>query len=1608
MSQPRSPQFSSTRSIVCSSRFHTWWRQPFSKRAMLWQAFLVCSLGIVLLWSVQPHLRAESDSQSQPTAFTCSTITDVPQSECQALAALYAATNGSGWLNKTNWLSEQQTQICDVWHGIICTNNRVTTISLGQNQLAGALPAQLVNLTQLQVLWLDRNQLSGSIPSELGSMTQMREIVLWSNQLTGAIPATLGDLSNLTWLDLSRNQLSGALPVSLTRLSNLRTLGAQENQLTGSLPTGLGSLTQLENLWLGGNQFSGAIPAELGNLTKLKDLGLWDNQLSGGIPPQLGNLQQLTSLWLSGNQLTGAIPQQLSQLTNLQDLLLSANQLSGNIPASLGSLTNLSESLGLNNNQFTGPIPAELGNLTKLKRLSLRDNQLSGTLPGSLGNMAQLTLLYVHNNPGLTGPLPAALVNLTQMADLQFQNTNLCEPATAAMQTWLAGIATLQKSGIHCDTGVTPQPTSGTAQPTATRSTPTPTTTPTQTPTATPTDDGCDKFDDLLYIPVADATVDIVVHGASVEVTLNWTQSPEGNHIFAVLNTYLIADGDVVIPPGEYIKNKPTILRVSDLPDGTYHVIVVYNEIPELAQLNQSRAVHERNLQPTPTPSLVNLSAPAGRHTFAPMADPPPFHGTYHFKKPDCIEKGERTGNSDSFWNAYKFTVGAKPEIKGIDAKHPLNGYRYLRSVTTNNEITVDVDWQGRTPGMLELTETGSGARLASAAAGEKIVLDMGALPQEGLNTLQVIAYTAQSKIASEPYEEQVYSMALPAWITGLASGETLTLPDFIGQGIGSEDKYQLSVILPPTKLKLDIPDFIVPKGQNEFKWEVSGKAVIPTICSGKLSAEIAGRVQYTFIVSKIEGSATGKGESKLDKECEFGPPTFTTNAQVKGTYTFLRRPILLLIPYANPALGTAVYIIFDQAGIANYVGKLGEFYLDGTLAVDTELNASVILESPYLKIDKWTVGGAVGIQSGFRTNLKIAEFDAWLGAGGKITYLGTNLLNWELPDLRQFDKVAIYGEMGVKLRIINFVAQRTGRITWEYPKTGLLTLADLTENQPDGWQIIRHDTGPQAARLVLAPDAANGFQAATTASDGHASLMLTPQTSILVRNVYTYPETTLALNPVNGQAAMLWVQTDASKAVGQAHELLASHWNGTAWSQPSAVTNDPLLDFDPSAAWAEDGNLVAVWQRFPTAIDETATLTDSLMQQSEIATASYNPTTNRWSSPSLLTNNSALDMAPVVARNRAGKLLAAWRQNAARRLDGNITRPDQVITAFYDRGWRPTATAIPEVPGLIDLAVGYGDNTALLVFSRFITPTNNLTPTLELFASQWNGSTWSPPQPITSDSPVDQHDPQIVYNQANQPIVVWLSDSELRLRNLTTAVTSPPLLLPSTIGELNDFALVPDAGGNLAAVFTAINHPHSLYLVFYDQVHQLWSNPTPLAADSAIARDLSAAMDAAGRLLLGYAVTERAYVTKTLTLDDGSIISYTLPEDRQTSLMTLSRSFARNLTLSQADLATTTVGEQTTITATIHNRGDFALSQVKIRFYVEQNGVRTLINDQTLPTPLAGHSSATVTSSYSGSLPATAFAAEVDPENRINESDETDNSTFVKQSNLYLPVVFR
>ncbi len=963
------------------------------------------------------------------------------------------------------------------------------------------------------------------------------------------------------------------------------------------------------------------------------------------------------------------------------------------------------------------------------------------------------------------------------------------------------------------------------------------------------------------------------------------------------------------------------------------------------------------------------------------------------------------TGQTFPASTSINFTNDGQPPAKepiaitDVQAEHPLDA-RYLERIPVDNRINVRVDWKGSTPGHVDFILNDSVRSVAATNDGSSYTFDMGKHLRPGMNTLRIVAYNTSGQ-AAKAWSFAPWSTPMPVWMFGLQQMGLASLPLLASGDVEGQLAYEMGFHLPPHEFKIGAPGFGVPDGETKLGFDLKGSLAIPLYCVGSYKTEISAGSEkgFKFLQAKIEGRLTGKVEAKPIGLCAWELPKGSIQFEVEGTRNIYRKPVLVMVAYFNAAVGVVIEQTIIFLHVEELVAKvLGEFYIDGKVNIMLGSDVHFMEQNPYFQFRNLSVGGGLGIEGGYRYNIPIFELKVYAGANGSVEYLRQGPVPWP-PPLNQFafDNIVLKGEVGAEIRSGWFERSTKGEISWTYPQSLQAATASIENLTISNWQVIPHAVTQDTATFH---SEASLHQAFVLDTDNLHAASLAPQntiTSVLVSNVYTYTEPALAVNQANNQALLLWVHDDINKPVGQAHEIQFSRWNGTAWSAPVGVTSDNRLDSAPQVRWIGNGNAVAIWQRLNDLLPPTATLDATTTRKIEIATATYNSGTNTWSPVTLLTTNQALDMVPVIARNNAGNLVTAWRQNSGGLLGGDAANPDHIITTFYTNGWGAPQPAVENIPGLIDLAVGYGNNSALIAYTQYLASPTHITPTLQLFTSAWNGSAWSVPVQRTNE-PVNHRVPQIVYNHANQPLLIWLAGDKLRLQNLVSGAIFD-LTVPTTIGSIDEFRVTQDADGNLATVFTAQQGQRDLFVAVYDQIHQLWGKPHALTHDHASEAYPSPAFDGDGRLLLAYAATAINSLEQRVTSQSGETVTFKLPTEGQTDLMTLAHDLAHNLTLSKENFTLSNSqplpGETITLAAIVTNTGDLALDNVTVAFYDgDPVAGGSLIDVGSLATPLAAGFTATVTTNYlvpvtGGVRQLFAFA---DPNQQITEADETDN----------------
>jgi len=308
--------------------------------------------------------------------FSATVKAQVSEQEFQALKALYNATDGDNWFNRTGWENINTT----------ATKDDVTTAWAGIENIESG------HITEI-TFHNERNNLTGQLPPEIGDLTWLKSLEIGRNNIEGLIPEEFGNLINLEGLTISENKISGPFPASMANLVKLTNVFMDQNPLNCPFPNEIIShWEKLYNFQTSSSEFTGEINLNFELLPNLYIFSVSNNQLTGKIPQSISKIKNLYTLYCDRNNFTGTLPSLDSCLARIRDVNFSSNNFNGAIPQTYNNIVS-PNSIALYDNNLTGLIPVSLA--SKARTLQCSNNYF--TFEGLEPISARISTLKIWN-----------------------------------------------------------------------------------------------------------------------------------------------------------------------------------------------------------------------------------------------------------------------------------------------------------------------------------------------------------------------------------------------------------------------------------------------------------------------------------------------------------------------------------------------------------------------------------------------------------------------------------------------------------------------------------------------------------------------------------------------------------------------------------------------------------------------------------------------------------------------------------------------------------------------------------------------------------------------------------------------------------------------------------------------------------------------------------------------------------------------------------------------------------------------------------------------------------------------------------------------------------
>lgn len=198
----------------------------------------------------------------------------------------------------------------------------------------------------------------------------------------------------------------------------------------------------------------------------------------------------------------------------------------------------------------------------------------------------------------------------------------------------------------------------------------------------------------------------------------------------------------------------------------------------------------------------------------------------------------------------------------------------------------------------------------------------------------------------------------------------------------------------------------------------------------------------------------------------------------------------------------------------------------------------------------------------------------------------------------------------------------------------------------------------------------------------------------ISVLQEYIMPNTIPQIERVAGKTVMVFQSNAADRKTADSSCLMYSVLEGGSWSEPKAVYDNGTCDLYSSMRVVND-TLYLVWQKEKSGItdsEDAAEILDDMEEKSEICFARFDPQENSFEDISYVTNDSVVDMMPVIVENTEDVQIV-WIRNTDNDFF-NASGANCVITSKLENGiWTAPeqVTVIDEYTGELAAAMADG-----------------------------------------------------------------------------------------------------------------------------------------------------------------------------------------------------------------------------------------------------------------------------------------------------------------------------
>ncbi len=266
----------------------------------------------------------------------------------------------------------------------------------------------------------------------------------------------------------------------------------------------------------------------------------------------------------------------------------------------------------------------------------------------------------------------------------------------------------------------------------------------------------------------------------------------------------------------------------------------------------------------------------------------------------------------------------------------------------------------------------------------------------------------------------------------------------------------------------------------------------------------------------------------------------------------------------------------------------------------------------------------------------------------------------------------------------------------------------------------------------------------------------------------------------------MVFADYDTNRDSDNPVQMMYSVFSNNVWSEPQPIYDDGTIDLYPQLSADANGNIYATWINFSEELSDVSEITMSELRENiypkmDVATAIFNPSTNKWSVPNVVNAGKFFKKSPQIATDGT-TTVNVWVQNKSNYEYGTSGYADSIGYSISG-DFNEVGELDLDTSAITSIATAIYQNSVYLVYTK------DLDGVAKAYLRKYNGN-WSKEVSINENAHEDKCLRTATIN--GELYLYYINNNKIYKYNISTD-KSECVAYDESISGLLDFEIIDD-----------------------------------------------------------------------------------------------------------------------------------------------------------------------------------------------------------------------